>query len=131
MKRKEFTSKVQAQIIKRATRDGLVLCEECGTMAKRWEIDHTIADALVIEKKSLTVDDGRLLCVPCHKIKTESDKGHIAKAKRREQKKLGTKAVTIQSAGFSPVDRSTKASRLRPASKHEGMGPPNLARRFM
>lgn len=131
-KRQEFTAKVQGQIIKRATRDGLVLCEECGALAKRWEIDHVIADALVVAKKALTAAEGRLLCLPCHKLKTKGDKGVIAQAKRREQKKLGAKpvpSVTIESAGFAPVDKSTKKTALRPPSKL-APGLPAIFRRF-
>jgi 5-methylcytosine-specific restriction protein A len=132
--RKEFTKKTQAQIIMRATRGDVPYCEECGSQATRFQIDHTVADALIVEKRALTAEDGRLLCIPCHTEKTRDDVCKIAKAVRLEQNRLGVKKQAshpIQSAGFAPVDKSTKASRLRIPEKLTGIGPSNLARRFL
>lgn len=102
MSRREFTRTVKAQIVHRAmTSDGLIACEGCGLIlaGKRYEIDHTVPDAMQIDKsEKLTAADGKLLGAECcHKPKTKQDKGVIAKAKRREEKHLGFKS---KSRGF-------------------------------
>ncbi|HYA07742.1 MAG TPA: hypothetical protein VEF90_17780 [Xanthobacteraceae bacterium] len=126
MARQEFSKPVKVEIIKRATRDGVVYCEGCGLPTRRFQIDHTIADALRVDKtRKLTADDGRLLCQDagrqsCHGRKTaEQDVPAIAKAKRIEAAHLGAKTAptkTIQSRGFA---KSEKA--LRRAEKAERM----------
>jgi hypothetical protein len=60
---------------------------------KKWHIDHTIPDALFLDKsRRLTADDGKLLGVECcHAPKTKVDVANIAEAKRREAKYLGMK----------------------------------------
>lgn len=92
--RREFRGSVIAEIVHRAALpDGIVKCEECGLVLgkKPYHIDHTIPDALQIDKSApLTAAAGKLLgwdC--CHKPKTAVDVGDIAKAKRREAKDLG------------------------------------------
>ena len=92
--RREFTKPVMAQIVHRAMVDGQIYCEGCGQALgkKKYHIDHTIADALQIDKsRKLTADDGKLLGVECcHNPKTrEQDVPAIAQAKRREAKHLG------------------------------------------
>ena len=92
--RREFPRKVRFEIIKRASDEkrGLI-CEGCGLVlgAKPWHIDHTIPDALEIDKSAdLTATDGKLLgwdC--CHKPKTAVDVGNIARAERRFGKDRG------------------------------------------
>lgn len=95
MSRQEFTKPVMAEIIKRATAaNGEIYCEQCGLPTKRFDIDHTIADGLKIDKRrKLTADDGKLLCSgsreTCHGRKTALiDVPAIAKAKRNEAKDL-------------------------------------------
>ncbi len=97
MKRREFPKRIKAQIVHRAmTPNGNVKCEGCGAILgmKRYEIDHTIAEGLVIDKtKPLTKEDGRLLGLECcHKPKTVKDKGDIARAVRRSAKHAGIKS---------------------------------------
>lgn len=94
MNRREFPRKVRFEIIKRASDEkGNISCEGCGLRlgAKRWDIDHTIADALILDKsRPLTADDGKLLgwdC--CHSGKTKKDVGDIARAVRRYAKHRG------------------------------------------
>jgi 5-methylcytosine-specific restriction endonuclease McrA len=90
MPRREFTKAVAVQIIKRATVNGQQYCEECGALAKRFEIDHVKPDGLEIDKSGkLTAEQGRLLCGPCHQDKTKADVANIAQAKRREARDLG------------------------------------------
>lgn len=121
MARREFTRAVYAQIVHRATVNGVVACEGCGLILgkKPYHIDHTIADALQIDKsRKLTADDGKLLGVECcHDPKTrEQDIPAIAKAKRREANHLGFEAPAskLKSAPFpksrQAAERQAKAS---------------------
>ena len=93
MKRREFTKDVYAQIVRRATnKAGHVVCENCGLVLgkKPYHVDHTIADALILEKRKLTAADGKLLGVECcHAPKTKLDVAAIAQAKRREARHTG------------------------------------------
>lgn len=112
MAREEFTKAVKVTVIKRATKDGKVFCEECGSLIKKWEIDHDIPDALQSEtEKKLNSKDpskAKLLCLPCHAEKTnKKDKPAIAKAKRREAYHLGVRnKPTLISRGFDRVEKN-------------------------
>lgn len=87
MARQEFTRSVKVAAIKRATVNGQVYCEACGCMTKgKFEIDHIRPDGLLGEP---TIENARILCVACHKEKTKSDVGAIAKAKRVEARHVG------------------------------------------
>ena len=95
--RQEFDRATRVDIVKRATKHGVTYCEKCGLPTKRFEIDHTIADGLRIDKrKKLTAEDGKLLCsgtpASCHDKKTGADIKAIAKAKRREAKSFNVAA---------------------------------------
>lgn len=97
--RREFSDKVKAAIVMRAMNDrGFPVCEGCGGVLKLkgYEIDHRIAEALVVDKsKPLTEEDGQLLGPCCHRGpngKTARDVKVIAKSKRSERKiRLGIK----------------------------------------
>ncbi len=96
MSRRNFPRKVRFEIIKRASDEkGNISCEGCGQRLgmKRWDVDHTIPDALAIDKRAaLTAADGKLLgwdC--CHSGKTKKDVGDIARAVRRYAKHRGDK----------------------------------------
>lgn len=99
MKRREFSRSQRAAIILRATNAaGMVVCEGCGLVLARkpFEIDHEIAEALIVDKsKPLTIDDGKLLGVECcHRggaNKTRDDVRVIAKAKRVEARHLASR----------------------------------------
>ncbi|MGN6770655.1 MAG: hypothetical protein ACTHJQ_12545 [Rhizobiaceae bacterium] len=96
MARREFPKDVYAQIVRRAMLPtGEIACEGCGLILgkKPYHVDHTIPDALFLDKKrKLTADDGKLLGVKCcHAPKTKQDVKDIAEAKRREAKNLGFK----------------------------------------
>lgn len=91
MSRREFTPMVYAEIVRRATDERLgVVCEGCSLVlsGKPYHVDHTIPDALLLDKKrKLTAADGKLLGVECcHTPKTKDDVSNIARAKRRERK---------------------------------------------
>lgn len=91
--RREFSRTVKFEIIRRAQVSGQITCEGCGLVlgAKRFEIDHTIPDALAVDKsRPLTAADGKLLGLDCcHKPKTAVDVGVIAKTKRVAARHLG------------------------------------------
>lgn len=108
MKRQEFDRATKAAICLRATdASGVLRCERCGLAVKRggYDIDHTIADGLRIDKsRKLTANDGMLLCKSCHGEKTPNDIAIIAKAKRVEANRLGIERrppVKITSRGFA------------------------------
>lgn len=97
-KRREFPDRIKVQILKRAMdENGRVRCEGCGGVlkAKEYEFDHTIPEALVVDKsRELTADDGKLLGKCCHRGedgKTNADVAQIAKAKRQERGHLRIK----------------------------------------
>jgi len=95
MNRREFTRTQRAQIVRRAMNaNGHVVCEGCGLVLgkKLYEIDHTIPEALILDKKrQLTVEDGKLLGKECcHRGgKTAADVKTIAKVYRQERNFLG------------------------------------------
>ena len=106
MARKEFSKSVKVAVIKRATKDGIVFCEGCGALAKKWEIDHITPDGLLGEP---TLENAKLLCQLCHGEKTKKDVKNIAQAKRREAKHLGVrKKPTLMSRGFTKYEKTTK-----------------------
>jgi 5-methylcytosine-specific restriction endonuclease McrA len=106
MPRKEFPKTVKVAVIKRATKDGIVFCEGCGALAKKWEIDHITPDGLFGEP---TLENAKLLCQICHSEKTKKDVKNIAQAKRREARHLGVrKKPTLMSRGFTKYEKPTK-----------------------
>lgn len=120
MKRREFTKAQKAQMIKRASDEqGRIFCEGCGlnVTGKRIEFDHTIAEALVIDKtKPLTIEDGKVLGMDCcHRGpdgKTAQDVAIIAKAKRQEAGHLNIRRPsTLKGAGFKRYAAQRSASR--------------------
>ncbi|MEQ1407728.1 hypothetical protein ABK249_22670 [Neorhizobium sp. Rsf11] len=120
MSRREFTKTVKAQIVKRAMlASGEITCEGCGLILgkKAYEIDHTVADALQVDKNAkLTADDGKLLGLDCcHKPKTADDKGKIAKAKRNEANHLGFKTAPAKKLRGAPFPKSSKPKHERQA----------------
>ena len=111
MARTEFTKPIKAEMFRRATVDGTTYCEGCGLALKKWDFDHTIADALILDKKrKLTADDGKLLGTCCHAPKTKQDVKKIAKAKRVEAKHIG---ATRPKGNFSKRPKQPKAKRDR------------------
>jgi len=76
-KRREFPRKVMAEAFLRANGH----CEQCGLRLwpGRIAYDHRIADAMGGEP---TLENCHVLCIECHRIKTRSDFGVIAKTKR-------------------------------------------------
>lgn len=97
--RREFDRKTRAAIIHRATNaDGHVVCEGCGFVLgkKPFEVDHTIPEALVMDKsRPLTAADGKLLGKACcHTPKTADDIRRIRKADRQRDRHTGAMRKT-------------------------------------
>jgi hypothetical protein len=92
MNRREFTKAQKAEMLRRASDErGRIRCEGCGldVTGKAIEFDHTIPEALVLDKaRPLMASDGKLLGQKCcHRApggKTAQDVADIARAKRRE-----------------------------------------------
>lgn len=112
-KRAEFSKAVMVECAKRATREvspGVndQYCENpsCGQPTKgRFEIDHINPCGLT---GKATIENARLLCIPCHKEKTKADKGDIAKAKRREAAHLGARLRSGRKLQGPQFAQSTK-----------------------
>lgn len=134
MARREFTRDVRAEIVKRATKNSKVHCEQCGIVAKTWHVDHTDPDGMQTDKKrKLTAKEGKVLCAgpsSCHAEKTKTDVAAIAKAKRVEAGNLRISkgpGRKIQSAGFA---KSEKAVAKAIAGKKPSL-PPRMMRGFV
>jgi hypothetical protein len=90
MARREFSKPVKVEILTRCKQTTGFRCEVCGAVVTHGQIDHTDADALQIDKtRKLTAEDGKFMCIPCHKAKTKIDVAMIARAKRIEARHLG------------------------------------------
>lgn len=135
-KRDEFSKAIMVEVAKRATREIRVgervttdqYCEECGEPTKgRFEIDHINPCGLT---GKATIDNARLLCIPCHKEKTKGDKGDIAKAKRREAGKLHVRKRSgrpMQKPPVSPLRAEAKPGKI---AKPPVSGLSEIARRY-
>ncbi|HVI27484.1 hypothetical protein [Hansschlegelia sp.] len=94
-RRREFSRKQRAEIILRSTdASGVICCEGCGLRLGRkpYEIDHIVAEALVVDKtKPLTIADGQLLGKECcHRGgKTADDVRRIRKSDRQRDRHTG------------------------------------------
>jgi 5-methylcytosine-specific restriction endonuclease McrA len=110
MARREFPTKVRVAVIKRATKEGVIFCERCGSLAKKFQIDHIIADALGGEP---VLENAMLICEPCFQEKNPKDTTLAAKVKRVEARHLGAvppPRQKLQSRGFARKQRTPKPS---------------------
>ena len=120
MARREFSKPVKAEMLRRATVNGTVHCEGCGLdlTGKAMEFDHTIAEALYLDKsRKLTANDGKLLGTCCHRGpdgKTAKDVKQIAKAKRQEATMFKRPKGQIKSAGFAKAERPERMKQSLP-----------------
>ena len=106
--RREFPRSVRIEVVRRAVRNGIVCCEKCGAFAKRYQIDHIIADALGGEP---VLENAQLLCEFCYPPKNAADAEAIARAKRREAEFLSANPPPrrpLLSRGFSPTVQHTE-----------------------
>ncbi len=109
----EFTRKQRLEIWSRAAGN----CEKCKAKLKvgEGEYDHIIAQGYGGEN---TVENGQLLCRPCHSGKTGVDKGITEKVKRVRDKHLGVYPASkakLRSRGFS----TTRSALDRPSFNPE------------
>ena len=88
-----FSNAAKRVITSRATdMQGKIWCEQCGAECLSradYEIDHCVPEGIQPANDNrpvLTADDGKLLCLKCHDIKTRRDVSEIARAKRLESK---------------------------------------------
>lgn len=131
-KRRNFLRSVAIEIRHRATKDGVLRCEDCGCAVKRGEVHHTTADAMVLDKsRPLTAIDGVLLCCgpgSCHALYTAAQRPVIAKATRLEAAHLGERRQTkkIPSRGFGKKLRSHADRPPVPRRILSTYDPPNL-----
>ena len=86
--------------------DGKCADPECrcklGGSHSRIEWDHIIPLEMRGED---AIDNLQPLCTACHKRKTKTDKGHIAKAKRMDQRQAG---IRRQSRSSFPTNKDGK-----------------------
>lgn len=112
MSRREFPRSIKVAVIKRASRDNVVYCEECGAMAKRFQIDHVIADS---HGGDPVIGNAMLICEPCWSVKNPRDTKIAAKLKRQEAKHVGATGPSgkIQSRGFPRSAKVAKIERIK------------------
>ena len=84
MKRRAIPAKVREKLIEA----NAGICPVCGEEADKWEIDHIIPLALGGEDLPGNLESK---CYRCHRLKTTGDVKQIAKVRRLEEKRLGTK----------------------------------------
>lgn len=109
MTRREFSKAVKVEVVKRATKGNAVFCEKCNALAKRWQIDHVIADAHGGEP---VLSNAELICEPCYSVKNPKDTTIAAKLKRQEAAHLGVrKTATMKTAAREPAPPQRRATK--------------------
>ena len=113
MRRQEFPKSIKVAVIKRATINGVVYCEECHGIAKSWQIDHIAACAHDPDGGTPVLENAQLLCKACFTVKNADDTTVAAKLKRQEARHLGAVAPKkkIQSRGFSKTGKEPKIAK--------------------
>lgn len=104
MARDEFTLRQKDEILKRnMQRFGFPVCEVCQAMCKRgqYNVDHIIP---CWEGGKGEVDNGRIICLPCHRDKS-SEEGRLT----QQADKKGRKDRGLRKAQFRPLP-GTRAS---------------------
>ena len=110
MARTEFTKAIKVFVVKRATKNSVVYCEKCGLPAKKFQIDHVIADA---HGGKAVVENAELICEACYSVKNSIDTAIAAKIKRQEAKHIGATApkAEIKSAGFPKHEKPSRIAK--------------------
>jgi len=67
------------------------ICELCGLPAIPGQADHILP---VIEGGASETENGRWLCLPCHKVKTRSDVSALRKSERVRDRHTGARLPT-------------------------------------
>jgi 5-methylcytosine-specific restriction protein A len=103
--RREFTAKTKKAALKRANGE----CEKCrqSLVSGRFHFDHDTPDGL---SGKPSIENCKVLCLPCHRVKTKADKAIMTKAdnvKKRANNLTAPKARIAQPPKAEP--RPTKA----------------------
>ena len=107
MARSEFPRSVRVAVVKRATKDNVIFCESCGALAKKFQVDHVIADA---HGGKPVIENAMLICQPCFDVKNPKDTTIAAKIKRQEADHLRVKRPTKAKSPAPPKrERVSKA----------------------
>lgn len=125
MTRRNFPRAVKVAVIRRATQNGVIICEKCGLLAKKFQIDHVRPDGLLGEP---VLENAELICDVCYGIKNPQDTTAIAKAKRREASAIGARTRPVAKLASAPFARSERSINRQP--KTPIVGQSNIARRF-
>lgn len=112
--RREFPRSIKVAVIKRANHGGAIYCERCGLPAKKFQIDHIVADAIGGEP---VIGNAELICDVCFGIKNPHDTRLAAKSKRREAKFLG-----VSKTAARPIQQPSKQQ--KPGSGKLPVPPP-------
>jgi len=86
MSRQEFPRAVKVECIKDATRGGVIYCDVCSLPAKKFQVDHIIADA---HGGKPVRENAQIICEPCYLVKNAKDTTIAAKLKRVQAKHIG------------------------------------------
>jgi 5-methylcytosine-specific restriction enzyme A len=129
LSRTEFNRKTRDAIIARAAGK----CEKCAAPIKgrAFEIDHK---HMAIYGGAATLENGELLCKPCHAAKTANDIKGLRKADRQRSVHIGSKTPTkrpIASAGFPARKKAEPKPSLPPRAlfwKPGGLSPSRVLR---
>lgn len=116
MARREFSMAVKKAAAARANK----LCEGCGGKlhAGGYHYDHDVADGLGGEP---TLENCRVLCLPCHKVKTiEHDNPRMQKADRQRNKIALAIRPPSRLQGPSFPKPGPQLSASRPVNKWRG-----------
>lgn len=108
MARAEFPRAVRVAVVKRATKDNVIFCEKCHAIAKKFQVDHVIADA---HGGKPVIENAMLICQPCFDVKNPQDTTIAAKIKRQEAAHL--RIVDAPEIKGGPMATTEKAASRR------------------
>jgi 5-methylcytosine-specific restriction protein A len=92
LKRDEFSAKTREQALARVTdKRGDARCEKCKAVLKAKRFDHDLPAEL---GGPATLENCRVLCIPCHAVKTADDIRRMRKADRQRRNAQGTAKPT-------------------------------------
>ena len=118
MARSEFPRSVRVAVVKRAMIGAAVFCEKCGALAKKFQVDHVIADA---HGGKPVIENAMLICQPCFEVKNPQDTTIAAKIKRQEAAQLRTKTPAQgQNPRASESPAREQSARYPPVSTLSG-----------
>ena len=118
MARSEFPRAVKVAVTKRATRESVVYCEACGLPAKKFLIDHVIADA---HGGKPVIENAMLICEACYSVKNPKDTTIAAKIKRQEAKHIGATTPKAKIPAPPKREREHKSPVIRQSSLYRDL----------